>query len=80
MSHHEHDHGHSHHGHAHEHHDHHGGRRRGIHRDWRAWLVVGLMLAAMAMYLASMDESIRPGGATGQPMPAAEAPPAGVAP
>jgi len=29
-----------------------------LHKDWRAWLVVLLMLAAMAVYLLSMDESI----------------------
>lgn len=31
------------------------------HKDWRLWVVVGLMLAAMAAYVLTMDESIVPG-------------------
>jgi len=34
---------------------------QGLHKDWRAWLVVLLMLAAMAVYLLTIDESLRPG-------------------
>jgi ABC-type nickel/cobalt efflux system permease component RcnA len=69
MSHQEHGHQHSH-PHDHQHGHQHGHKRKGLHKDWRAWLVVGLMLAAMAAYVLSMDESIRPGGAPGQAMPA----------
>jgi len=59
----------------HGHHDHHPPKRKALHQDWRAWLVVGLMLAAMAMYVFSVDESIQPGDPTpGERMPAAEAP------
>lgn len=64
---------HEHHGRQHEHHH---NKRKGIHKDWRAWLLVALMLGAMAIYVFTMDESIRPGGAApGQPMPAAAGPP-----
>lgn len=65
MAHHEHNH--------HGNHDHHP-KRKGLHRDWRAWLVVGLMLAAMAMYLLSGDESFQPGQA--EPGPRTPAAPA----
>lgn len=44
------------------------------HRDWRVYVGVVLMLIAMFAYLATMDESLPPGGPVGQPMPAAEAP------
>ena len=48
-------------------------KNSGIHKDWRAWTAVGLMLGAMIAYVLSDDESIQPGGADGQEMPAAEA-------
>jgi hypothetical protein len=35
---------------------------RKLHRDWRIWLGVILMLAAMAIYLLTMDEAVVPGG------------------
>jgi len=41
------------------------------HRDWKTWVVVGLMLLAMVVYIMTMDESIVPGGGTQQPVPAA---------
>lgn len=67
-----------HHGHRHGHHghgevEHHGRKSSGLHKDWRMWLIVGLMLAAMAAYVLTMDESLQPGDAPGEPMPA-EAP------
>ena len=34
----------------------------GLHRDWRFWTAVLLMLGAMAMYVLTMDESLAPGG------------------
>jgi hypothetical protein len=73
--HHEHEH-HTSHNHDHDHH--HAHKRKGLHKDWRAWLVVGLMLAAMLAYVLSDNESLQPGGGVKQPMPAAPAPPAGI--
>ena len=54
MTHHEHQHGHDH---DHHHHQH---QKKGLHKDWRAWLVVGLMLVAMAIYVLSDNEALRP--------------------
>jgi Ca2+/H+ antiporter len=59
-------------------HDHHGShahaKQKKIHHDWRFWVLivaVVLMLLAMAMYVLSLDESLRP-GAGGEPeIPAA---------
>lgn len=36
------------------------------HRDWRVWVGIVLMIAAMAAYVLSIDESLRPGGVTQQ--------------
>jgi hypothetical protein len=57
---------------GHHHGENHQGRTRTqLHKDWRAWLVVALMLAAMAMYLLSLDESVQPGQSVpGPPTPA----------
>jgi len=41
----------------------------GLHRDWRTWLIIGLMIAAIGTYVLTLDESIQPGG-----LPAAAAP------
>jgi hypothetical protein len=69
-----HEHGQKHHGQQHDHHYAH--KRKGLHKDWRTWFVVGLMLLAMVIYVLSFDESLRPGSnKQGQPMPAAPAPP-----
>ena len=55
-------------GHHHEHH----AKKRGLHKDWRAWVVVGLMLAAIVAYILSLDESDPPGGQNEEPrVPAA---------
>ena len=43
----------------------------GVHKDWRAWVAIILMLGAMVAYVLSMDESIRPGGGEGKEVPAA---------
>ena len=51
------------HSHPHNHVHHHGPAWKRLHRDWRVWVAVGLMLAAMVAYVVSQDESIRPGGA-----------------
>ncbi|MCA9103746.1 MAG: hypothetical protein R3C10_26705 [Pirellulales bacterium] len=42
-----------------------------LHKDWRTWTVVVLMLAAMAVYVLSLDESIGP---EGEAQPAMESP------
>lgn len=68
MTHHEHEH------HGHQDH-HHAPKKKGLHKDWRAWLVVILMLAAIGMYLASGDEAFQPGDPDPQArMPAAAGP------
>jgi hypothetical protein len=33
---------------------------RQLHKDWRVWLGVVLMLGAMAMYVLSLDDSVVP--------------------
>jgi ABC-type nickel/cobalt efflux system permease component RcnA len=43
----------------------------GLHKDWRTWVVVGLMLVGMAVYILSMDEEIVPGEPLQPQMPAA---------
>ena len=47
---------------------------RKLHRDWRVWLGVLLMLIAMAVYVLTMDEAIVPGGAAAGNPPATNAP------
>jgi len=63
------------HNHKHDHHgDHHSSGHRknqGLHKDWRLWVAVVLMLGAMAMYVLSDDESIQPGGEVAPPVDAA---------
>ncbi len=36
-----------------------------LHKDWRVWLGVGIMLLAMLIYIVTLDESILP-SITGQ--------------
>ena len=56
------------HHHQHKHHS----PKKGLHKDWRMWTAVALMLAAMVAYVLSMDESIQPGDGELQPaVPAA---------
>jgi hypothetical protein len=43
---------------------------KGAHRDWRVWAAIMLMVALMAVYVLTEDESIQPGSPNGQPMPA----------
>lgn len=55
----------------HDHNHTHVSKRR-LHKDWRVWAGVGLMLAAMFAYVMSDDESLQVGGGVPQqPMPAA---------
>jgi len=69
------DHGHHSHGgdKGHHHQKLHGSIKRGLHKDWRAWLVVLLMVGLMFAYLASLDEANSP-VKNGQPQIAAPAP------
>ena len=53
------------HQHEHEHGQHQAPSRRKLHHDWRLWLVVGLMLVAMLMYVLSDNERFGRGGGTG---------------
>jgi hypothetical protein len=46
----------------------------GLHRDWRTWLIIGLMIAAIGTYVLTLDEAIQPSG------PAQSSPPAAAAP
>lgn len=62
------------HGNHHGHHDHSHPQPKGdggLHKDWRAWTVVLIMVAAMAVYILSFDESIEPGQPEQQEVPAA---------
>ena len=38
--------------------------KKGLHKDWRAWVVIVLMLAAIAIYVLTLDDSIEPTGQT----------------
>jgi hypothetical protein len=56
-------HDHGHHGHHNDQHSHSKANAPWRpHHDWRFWAAVVLMLAGMAAYVLSMDESLRPGG------------------
>jgi hypothetical protein len=34
--------------------------RKRLHQDWRTWVVVVLMLAAMGIYVVTLDDSVVP--------------------
>jgi hypothetical protein len=58
--------------HKHHNNQHHHAPKAAWHKDWRTWVVVGLMLAAMAAYVLSVDETVGPGAdETGTEVPAA---------
>ena len=64
------------HGHPHNHpHDHQhppkGPWWKQVHRDWRFWTGVILMIMAMVVYVLSLDESMRPWGTIAPKVPAA---------
>ncbi|MFA5110385.1 MAG: hypothetical protein WC443_03175 [Desulfobaccales bacterium] len=46
---------------------------RGLHKNWRTWAVIAVMLAAIGTYVLTLDESIQP-GASRSPVPTATAP------
>jgi hypothetical protein len=52
-------------------HEHQHSAKQGIHRDWRLWVGVILMLAAMLVYVFSEDEALVPGEPLGEQVPAA---------
>ena len=56
------------------HHHDHKPKKRSPHKDWRAWVVVGLMLVAIATYVLSLDESIWPGATNDEQRVPAAAP------
>jgi hypothetical protein len=39
--------------------------KKKLHKDWRTWLVIILMLAAIGIYVLTLDDSIQPAGQTG---------------
>jgi len=39
------------------------------HTDWRFWIGIVLMLAAMIIYMGSFDLALRPGNHSQQPAP-----------
>ena len=55
--------------HQHEHGHHQGPSRRKLHHDWRLWLVVALMLAAMLIYVLSDSERFSLDGSKGKMSP-----------
>ncbi len=52
-------------------HEHQHVPKQGIHRDWRLWVAVLLMLGAMLAYVTSDDEAFQPAGPVGEQVPAA---------
>lgn len=45
--------------------------RPGLHKDWRTWVVIGLMLAAIGIYVLTLDDSMQPDSAASDGIPAA---------
>ncbi len=60
---------------SHEQKHHQGDGKRPIHKDWRLWVGVILMLVAMAAYVMTLDESILPGGSSDNEQPRVPAAP-----
>jgi hypothetical protein len=48
---------------------------RALHKDWRTWAVVLLMVGAMAIYVLTLDDSMVPGRHPAPPTPAARTTP-----
>ena len=53
------DHGSKHHG-NHQQYEHEQAKRRALHKDWRAWVVVLVMLGAMLGYVLTLNEAESP--------------------
>jgi hypothetical protein len=47
---------------------------RGAHKDWRVWVVIIVMLAAIGTYVFTLDDSIQAGGPAPQAVSATTAP------
>jgi hypothetical protein len=62
---------HSQHAHHHGHHSENKPVWMGLHKDWRAWLALGLMLAAIGIYVLTLDDSLQPNSAAVNAPPAA---------
>ena len=52
----------------------HSKKSRGAHKNWKTWVVIGMMLLAMLLYVVSDDEALPPGDPqdAGQTVPAGE--------
>jgi len=62
---------HSKHQHSKDHHRSHNHPQRKVHKDWRLWLAVVLMLLGMVIYVVTLDESVLPGAGNSKlPVPA----------
>jgi hypothetical protein len=59
-------HQHEHAGSHHSGHEHQAPKGGGLHKDWRAWTVVILMLLGMAAYILSGDEQENPNAPAGE--------------
>ena len=62
--------------HGHGHHQQHHAPAKGLHKDWRLWTAVVLMLIAIGAYILSLDEEVQPGGGPPQPNAPADMMPA----
>jgi hypothetical protein len=60
---------HNEHSHGKDHQREHHAPKKGIHHDWRFWAAI-VMLVAMGIYVATMDEAIGPDGQVNQEVPA----------
>ncbi len=38
--------------------------KRAFHKDWRTWLVIALMLAAIGIYVVTLDDAVVPSSMT----------------
>lgn len=47
-----------------------GSNRKRLHKDWRVWVAVILMLAAMIIYVLTLDDSLLAFGIGSSPSPA----------
>jgi hypothetical protein len=50
-------------------------KRKSLHKDWRTWLLVALMLAAIGMYVLTLDDSVVPVSSTGSTSQVSTTPP-----
>jgi hypothetical protein len=58
----------------HKHDKHQQQQKKKAHKDWKTWIVIGMMLLAMLLYVISDDEALPPGDPqeAGQTVPAGE--------